>query len=121
MTLPFSSTTFTNIAHLPLPAGKYVIFATANITNNAGAGFTDARCQLVASTGDFDEAEVALEDVNTAGSAHAGSLALNVVADMSAAAGSADLTCRNEGTGNSNARFIKISAIRVGNLLNTGL
>ena len=119
--LPFSITTFTVLAHLPLPAGKYVIFATANITNNAGTGNTDARCQLVASTGDFDEAEVALEDVNTAGSAHAGSIAMNVVADMSAAAGGADLTCRNEGGGSSNARFIKLSAIRVANLSNTGL
>jgi hypothetical protein len=121
VTLPFSATTFTILAHLPLPAGKYVIFATANITNNAGTGYTDARCQLVASTGDVDEAEVALQDVNTVGSAHAGSMALNVVADMSAAAGGVDLTCRNEGTGSSNARFIRISAIRVGTLSNTGL
>jgi hypothetical protein len=119
--LPFSATTFTSLAHLPLPAGKYVIFGTANITNNAGSGNTDARCQLAASTGDFDEAEVALQDVNIAGSAHAGSIALNVVADMSAAPGSVDLTCRNEGGGVTNARFIKISAIRVGNLSNTAL
>ena len=119
--LPFSNTTFTSLAHLSLPAGKYVIFATANITNNAGIGNTDARCQLAASTGDFDEAEVALQDVNVAGSAHAGSLALNVVADMSAAPGGVDLTCRNEGGGASNARFIKISAIRVANLSNVGL
>jgi hypothetical protein len=121
VSLPFSATTFTILAHLPLPAGKYVIFATANITNNAGTGYTDARCQLAASTGDFDEAEVALQDVNVVGSAHAGSIAMNVVADMSAAPGSVDLTCRNEGTGVSNARFIKISAIRVGTLTNTGL
>ena len=119
--LPFSTTTFTSLAHLPLPAGKYVIFATANITNNAGAGSTDARCQLLASTGDFDEAEIALEDVNTVGSAHAGSLALNVVADLSAAPGGVDLTCRNEAGGLTNARFIRISAIRVANLSNTAL
>ena len=121
VTLPFSTTTFTVVAHLPLPAGKYVIFATANIINNAGIGDTEARCQLVASTGDLDEAKIALEDVNTAGSAYAGSLALNVVADMSAAAGGVDLTCRNEGSGSTDVRFIKISAIRVANLSNTAL
>jgi hypothetical protein len=119
--VPFSTTAYTILAHLTLPAGKYVIFGTTNITNNAGSGYTDARCQLAASTGDFDEAEVALEDVNVVGSAHAGSMAMNVVADMSAAAGSVDLRCRNEGTGVSNARFIKISAIRVGTLSNTAL
>jgi hypothetical protein len=121
VTLAFSTTTFTVLAHLNLPAGKYVIFATANIINNAGIGDTEARCQLVASTGDLDEAKIALEDVNTAGSAYAGSLALNVVADMSAAAGGVDLTCRNEGSGSTDVRFIKISAIRVGTLTNTGL
>jgi hypothetical protein len=121
VSVPFSTTAYTILAHLTLPAGKYVIFGTTNITNNAGSGYTDARCQLAASTGDFDEAEVALEDVNVVGSAHAGSMAMNVVADMSAAAGSVDLRCRNEGTGVSNARFIKISAIRVGTLSNTAL
>ena len=121
VTLPFSTTTFTVIAHLSLPAGKYVIFATANIINNAGIGDTEARCQLTASTGDVNEAKVALQDVNTAGSAHAGSLALNVIADMSAAAGGVDLTCRNEGSGSTDVRFIRISAIRVANLSNVAL
>ena len=98
-----------------------MIFATANIANEAGTGYTDAVCRLVASTGDFNEAEVALQDRNTVGSAHTGSLALSVVADMSAAAGGVDLTCRNEGTGATEARFIRISAIRVGTLTNTGI
>ena len=59
--------------------------------------------------------------MNTVGSAHTGSLALNVVADMSAAAGGVDLTCRNEGTGSTDVRFIRITAIRVANLSNTAL
>jgi hypothetical protein len=115
----FSTTTYTTEATLNLPAGKWAVFAKATITNVAGAGATIAHCQLVASSGDFDDTVLALDDHNV-GTAYSGALALNVNINL-AASGTAKLQCRNEGGGNTNIAFIKMSAIQAANLTNTAL
>lgn len=118
VSIPFSSTTFSTLASMNLPAGSFVISAKSEITNNAGTGNTVARCRLNSPAGDFDEGLAALEDVNTAGSANAGTIAMAVGSTL-ASPGTVTLQCRNEGSGNSNARFIKLSAIQVGALTNS--
>lgn len=103
--VPAASTT---LANLSIPqAGKYAIWAKAYFTSS-GSGI--ATCQLVAG-GDSDQgvvyaATAAPEDMST-----------NVVHEF-AAAGSVDFKCATPGA--LQANFIKITAIKVGNLTNSG-
>ena len=118
--LPFTAAGKASIGKLTLQPGKYVVFAKAIVENTAGSGNTDVECDLVAPSGDFDRGMVALEDQNTAGSAKRGMMTLNVLSTV-AAAGDADLRCVNNGGGQSRASFVKITAIRVANIVNTPL
>jgi hypothetical protein len=117
--LPFSTTTYTTEATLNLPGGKWAVFAKATITNVAGTGATIAHCQLVSSSGDFDDTVLALDDHNV-GTAYSGALELNVNVNLTAA-GTAKLQCRNEGGGSTNIAFMKMSAIQAANLTNSAL
>lgn len=101
--IPAALTTLTT---LTIPqAGNYVVWAKTYI---AGGGAITL-CRLIAG-GDTDDAQ-------TYGSnGLPGSLALNVTHNY-AAAGTADLQCSGAGQ---TANFIKITAIRIGNLTNTG-
>jgi Collagen triple helix repeat (20 copies) len=113
-----SFSTKVSIARLDLAAGSYVVIGKAAINNDAGTGFSDVECDLAASSGDFDRGRVALEDQNTPGSARAGIMALTVVTTL-ASAGAVNLNCINNGTGVTQANFIKVTAIKVGTLSNT--
>jgi hypothetical protein len=103
--LPASMGTLTSLS-LP-QAGKYVIWGKLYVASGAAS----VVCQLVAG-GDYDESAVL-------GSTQPLTLSLNVVHDFSGA-GSADLRCRTVGGAGGAASFIKITAIRVGNLTNAG-
>jgi len=101
-------TTLTTLASLNIPqAGNYVIWAKSYF--DAGAGVT-ATCRLVAG-GDFDQSQAWASPTFPA------SLSLNVTHNY-AAAGTADFQCSAPTA--QNANFIKIAAIRVGNLANSG-
>jgi len=98
----------TTLANLAIPqAGNYVVWGKAYFTSTA-AGIV--MCRLVAGA-DFDQSQtlVAVGAPFT--------IAMNV-AHVFAAAGSVDFSC--SATGTQQANFIKISAIRVANLANTG-
>jgi hypothetical protein len=96
--------TSTNLTTLSVPqAGNYVISAKAYVS---GAAANTATCRLTAG-GDFDESQA--KDGNT--------LSL-IVGHNFTASGTADFACSG-GLGIT-ANFIKISAIKVANLTNSG-
>ena len=100
----------TTLANLTIPqAGKYVLWAKAYITTTAGAGVVT--CTLSAGT-DSDESK-------TYATSGLPFVVSNLVAHEFAAAGSADFKCATAG-GTQQANFIKIAAIKVGNLTNSG-
>jgi hypothetical protein len=105
--------TLATIATLTIPqAGNYVIFAKMWLQDLASSTvLTD--CQLIAG-GDSDESRATLD-----GTIAGATLALNVV-HVFAAAGAVELRC-NAGGVNVTINNIKITAIRVGNLTNTGI
>jgi hypothetical protein len=98
----------TVLANLSIPqAGKYVIFGKAYFTSTVSGIVT---CELAAAT-DFDRS------LTFSSSTTPFTLSTNVVHEF-AAAGSADFRC--SATGTHQANFIKITAIRVANLTNSG-
>jgi hypothetical protein len=106
LAVPLTLTTLTN---LTIPsAGNYVIWAKAYFTSTAAAAIT---CRLVAGS-DFDQSE-ASPDVGAPQG-----VALNVV-HVYSAAGTADFSCSGSAAG-STANYIKISAMQVGSLTNSG-
>jgi len=110
ITIPTSLTT---IANLNVgQAGKYVLFAKVYGSYVSGAGTLAVTCRLVAG-GDFDESKLPVGVVTTQNA-----LALNVVHEYSSA-GSADVQCKIS-SGVATANFVKISAIKVANLTNSG-
>ena len=103
LAIPLAQTT---LASLSIPqAGNYVISAKAVITGDG-----TATCRLEAAP-DTDESRAAATATSPATVA-------NLVVHVFAAAGSANFGCG--GAGSVFARDIKIAAIRVGNLVNTG-
>lgn len=109
---------FANQATLPLPAGNYLIWGKGQVTNDAGAGDTEARCQLVSPVGDSDSTLVGLMDKNVPGSAESGTMVVTIATRLTAA-GNVLLQCRNEGGGVTQMSNIKVSAVQVGSLSNT--
>lgn len=103
LAIPAALTTLTT---LTIPqAGNYVVWAKTYIAGGGGV----VLCRLLAG-GDTDDAQT--YGSNTL----PGSIALNVTHNY-AAAGTADLQCGGAGQ---TANFIKITAIRIGNLTNSG-
>jgi hypothetical protein len=99
----------TTLANLSIPqAGKYVIWAKAYVTATATG---TATCKLVAGS-DSDTS------LSLAGPANVTFTLSTLVVHEFAAAGSADFQCA--ATGTLQANFIKIAAIRVANLTNSG-
>jgi len=99
----------TTLANLSVPqAGKYVIWAKAYVTATAAG---TATCKLVAGT----DSDTSLSYAQNAALAFTLS---NLVVHEFAAAGSADFQCA--ATGTLQANWIKIAAIKVGNLTNSG-
>jgi hypothetical protein len=109
---------YTSLAHLNLPAGRYVVFGKAFFTNiSPGNGESTINCQLQAGA-NTDEAEVQLQPPNNPTETE-GIVALNVGTTLSAAGG-VDLNCEDggpgSGTGLTQAQFISVSAIQVATL-----
>jgi hypothetical protein len=106
-------TSLTTIANLSIgEAGKYVIFAKVYGSYVSGVGTLVVTCRLVAGD-DFDESKLPVGVVTTQNA-----LVLNVVHEY-ASAGSADVQCKIS-AGSATANFVKISAIKVANLTNSG-
>jgi hypothetical protein len=106
-------TSLTSIANLSIAqAGKYVLLAKVYGSYLTGAGSLKVTCRLVAE-GDFDESKLTLGVTTTQNT-----LFLNVVHEYTAA-GSADVQCEMP-TGTGTANFVKITAIKVANLTNSG-
>jgi hypothetical protein len=100
----------TTLVNLTIPqAGKYVVWAKAYITTTASAGIVT--CTLAAGTDSDESKTYAL--VNDPW------VVSNLVAHEFAAAGSVDFKCSSTG-GTQQANFIKIAAIKVGNLTTSG-
>jgi hypothetical protein len=98
----------TTLATLAIPqAGNYVVFGKAYFDSGAGVTTT---CRLNAA-GDTDQSQA------WASSTFPESVALNVVHNF-AAAGTVEFQCQAATA--QNANFIKITAIRLGNLSNSG-
>lgn len=110
--LPSSMST---IASLQIPnAGDYVIFAKVVLHDDVNTG-VDIACQLVAG-GDVDHSQTTVEG-NSAGYVTDSTAALNVVHAYNGP-GTANLQCDGYGV-DTDATWIKITAIRVGSLTNT--
>ena len=92
-------------------AGSYLIVAKAYLIGTADAGAVTCRAEA---GGDFDVSQA------TPGGALAPQTLTNVVGHTFTAAGSVDFRCSRGGVGDASANFIKIAAIRVANLTNTG-
>ena len=105
----------TSLGKLNVPAGNYAIVAKTWATNNSGV-VTLIQCVLSAG-GDSDTTRAHLEASGTGADAQA--LSFNAVHTFSAA-GTVDLTCTPFVSSVSFAD-IKITAIRVGNLVNGAL
>jgi hypothetical protein len=100
-------TTMTTLTSLSIPtAGKYAIFAKAYLTGNSNS----VTCSLVAGSDNDQTQSFSLAP-------YALTLALNVVHEYDSG-GSADFRC--SGPGAASANFIKIAALRVNNLTNSG-
>jgi hypothetical protein len=96
-------------ANLTIPQpGKYVIWSKAIISSTSSGVVT---CQLVAGT-DLDQTQ-SYASITTPFTLS------NIVVHDFAAAGSVDFKC-GATTATQQALFVKIAAIRVGNLTNTG-
>ena len=103
----------TTLANLNIgEAGKYVLLAKVYGSYVSGIGTLQVTCRLVAG-GDFDESKLPVGTVTTQNT-----LFLNVVHEY-ASAGSADVQCKIS-AGSATANFIKISAVKVANLTNSG-
>lgn len=99
----------TTIANLTIPqAGRYVLWAKVTLSATASGNVT---CRLNAGT-NFDQSQS-----YTFGTAN--STLTTIVVNEYAAAGSADFQCQAN-TGTLAANLIKIAAIRVANLTNSG-
>src|SRR5215469_15490899 len=117
--VPFSSTA--TLGSLALPQGTFTVFAKAWVQSQAGSGNSDVFCSLVLGP-NFDEGTVDAQDGNTPTGPEPvrnEMLELNVNGSLSGP-GHALLQCRNFGGGNTDLLFIKITAIKVGGLTNTG-
>lgn len=110
LAVPSSPTTLTSLT-IPV-AGKYVAWGKAYFTNSGVATTGTVTCLLAAGT-DNDSSQ------SWVGSGFNFTLDTNVVHEF-AAAGTVDLKCAYAGTGTTAANFIKITAIKVNNLTNTG-
>jgi hypothetical protein len=117
--VPFFSTD--TLGSLALPQGTFTVFAKAWVQSQAGSGNSDVSCSLVLGS-NFDQGTVDAQDGNTPTGPEPvrnETLELNVNGSLSGP-GQALLQCRNFGGGNTYLRFIKITAIEVGGLTNTG-
>lgn len=100
----------TTLANLSIPqAGKYVIWAKTSLAATVGG---NAVCRLVAGT-NFDQTQ------SIVFSGAFGANLSTIVVNEYAGAGSADFQCAAT-SGTLTANFIKIAAIKVGNLTNSG-
>jgi hypothetical protein len=103
------------VATLPIPQpGRYVLFAKAVVQRSGAAGTADGVCSLTAGAA-VDQAAFNLGPVGTAGDREA--LALNTVSEY-AAPGTATLVCTNPQLQSVDIQFARVTAIRVGNLVN---
>lgn len=107
----------TQLAALPLPAGKYVVFAKAWIWNRDANARALVRCDLAAGgASDYNRISP-----SAAGTTTAFRLATNLMLTVElAAAGSATLTCDDHDSGNPTAHSVRISAVRVGTMTGAG-
>jgi hypothetical protein len=108
--------TLSTIATMRVPAGSYAIFGKLVVFNNENTDDT-LTCQLVAGA-DFDYSYVVLTG-NSVPYANSAALALNVVHHFPRA-GKIQLKCTGNGV-DTNAQWIKITAIKTGSLSNTHL
>jgi hypothetical protein len=108
--VPSSPTTLTS---LTIPAaGKYVAWAKAYFSNSGVGTSGTVTCGLTAGT-DLDASQTFL----ASGSDF--TVANNVVHEFTAS-GTVDFKCQYVGTGTTNANYIKITAIKVNTLTNSG-
>ncbi len=105
--VPAAATTLTSLS-IP-SAGKYVIWAKAYLVSTGQGVVT---CALVAAT-DTDQTQTWVQ----AGLPFALS---NIVTHEFTAAGTVDFRCQYPGTGTTTANQIKVAAIKVANLTNSG-
>jgi hypothetical protein len=104
--------TLTTLANLSIAqAGNYVLISKAYVIGTADSGAVT--CRLEAG-GDFDVSQA------TPSGALSPQTITNLVGHVFTAAGSVDFRCSRGGLGDASANFIKIAAIRVANLTNTG-
>jgi hypothetical protein len=102
------SGTLTTLANLTIPQpGSYLVIAKAYVV-----GTDTVTCRLEAGT-DFDSSQASP-------ATGAPQTITNLVGHVFTAAGSVDFRCSREGIAASSANFIKIAAIKVGTVTNTG-
>lgn len=109
-----STTTFTQIGSLDVPAGAYVAFAKLWASNTGGAA-APVSCELIGG-GDFDVTRATLDPSGSAGAVE--SLALTVGHNF-ASAGKLTVSC-SIASATVDFSNIKIAAIKVGSVTNTG-
>lgn len=102
-----------------LPAGDYWIVGTLNFDNNASSGQDTPDCQLAAG-GDTDHKRFTVEPNSNPG-ANDMAISMQVVHTFSEASNSAAISCNDFARSSMTVENMKITAIQVGNITNTGV
>jgi hypothetical protein len=113
--VPAANLAAQRLLELPVPAGKFVMTATA-IVRNAGAGVATITCQTMHPSGDFDLATARLAPAGQAGDIQ--TLAMNPVGLAPTGGGTIWLDCDDSGA-DVRVSWMKISTVQVETLTNT--
>lgn len=107
--LPFSH--LDTIGHADLPSGAYTVTAKAWMVSVAGLGNSEVLCKLTLG-GSSDQVQADAQDSTVSQPVRNEAIYLTLSGSISKS-GQAKLSCGNFGGGNTDLKFIKITAIKV--------
>lgn len=103
---------FAEIGHLHLPAGAYTVTAKAWMTSVAGLGSSAVVCKLNLGSSS-DQVRADAQDSGISTQPIRNEVLYLTVSGSLGKAGQATLSCENVGGGNTDLKFIKITALKV--------
>jgi len=115
--LPF--VTPAKIGQVTLPAGSYTVTAKAWVTSVAGLGDTGASCKLTLGKSS-DQARVDAQDGGVSAEPVRNGVLGRTVSGTVASGVNAVLSCVNLGGGNTDLKYVKITAVTVGSVSKQG-
>ncbi len=114
--LPFSH--LTTIGHLDLPAGSFTVTAKAWMTSVAGLGNSAVFCKLWLGS-NSDQVLADAQDGSVSSEPVRNEVLYLTVSGTIGKATQTKLNCQNSGGGNTDLKFIKITAIKVSGVTKT--